>query len=35
MERGDPRNKMVWTYKRHVGFLEWHLLGCFSKRMFC
>jgi hypothetical protein len=22
MERGSPRNRMVWSYERHRGFME-------------
>jgi hypothetical protein len=33
IEKGSPRNKMVWRYERPRGFMEQHLLGCFFERM--
>jgi hypothetical protein len=34
IEKGNPRNKMVWSYERPRGFMEQHLLGFFFERMF-
>jgi hypothetical protein len=31
MERGNPKNKMVWSNERPGGIMEQHLLGCFLK----
>jgi hypothetical protein len=28
------RNKMVWSYEKPKGFVEWHFLGCFFKKIF-
>jgi hypothetical protein len=33
MERGNPRNRMVWSYERPRGFMEQHLLGCFCNNV--